>query len=133
MSKKVAKTFVGKRKTAVASLTIKPGKGNVYINSRPIETFGTASTRRKILTPLLLMPEARKTHDFQIRAHGGGYMAIADAAATAVAKALAAMSAKNKRKILEYDRMLLAGDPRRTEPKKPGRRSARRFKQKSYR
>ncbi|MEM2907185.1 MAG: 30S ribosomal protein S9, partial [Candidatus Odinarchaeota archaeon] len=34
---------------------------------------------------------------------------------------------------LEYDRTLLAGDSRRTEPKKFGGRSARAKKQKSYR
>ena len=32
-----------------------------------------------------------------------------------------------------YNRVLLAGDPRQAEPKKPNRYSARRFKQKSYR
>ncbi|MEM4020907.1 MAG: 30S ribosomal protein S9, partial [Nitrososphaerota archaeon] len=35
--------------------------------------------------------------------------------------------------IKSYNRVLLAGDPRQAEPKKPNRRSARRFKQKSYR
>lgn len=133
MSRKLAKVFVGKRKKAVASLTVKPGEGRVYINSQPIESFGNSGARSKILAPLMLIPEALRTHDFHVRGYGGGYMAIADAAATAIAKALAAMSVKNKRKILAYDRNLLAGDPRRTEPKKPGRRSARRFKQKSYR
>jgi len=133
MSKKLGKTFVGKRKTAIASLTVKLGKGNVYVNSQPIEIFGTAAMRAKILAPLLLIPEAHKTHDFHIQVQGGGQMAIADATAMAMAKALAAMSAKNKKKIIEYDRNLLVGDPRRAEPKKPGRRSARRFKQKSYR
>jgi len=133
VSKKTSKTFVGKRKTAIASLTMKLGKGNVYLNSQPIETFGTDATRAKILAPLALIPEAQKAHDFHIQARGGGYIAIADAAAMALAKALAAMSTKNKKKIIEYDRNLLAGDARRTEPKKPGRRSARRFKQKSYR
>lgn len=33
----------------------------------------------------------------------------------------------------EYDRSMIAGDPRQTEPEKPMRRSARRRWQKSYR
>jgi SSU ribosomal protein S9P len=51
----------------------------------------------------------------------------------AIARAMAAASSSLRAKILELDRHLLVGDPRRTEPKKPNRRSARRFKQKSYR
>ncbi|MEM3114132.1 MAG: 30S ribosomal protein S9, partial [Nitrososphaerota archaeon] len=32
--------FVGRRKTAIAKLYIRPGKGNIYINNQPITYFG---------------------------------------------------------------------------------------------
>ena len=130
---KVLGPFVGRRKTAVAKLVVRQGSGNIYINNRPIQHFGNDVARAKILTPLYMDEKFWKSHDFYIKVRGGGVMAIADAASFAIAKALAERSETVKQKIKEYNRVLLAGDPRQTEPKKPNRYSARRFKQKSYR
>ena len=125
--------FVGRRKTAVAKLVVRQGSGNIYINNKPIQYFGNEVVRSKILTPLYMDEKFWKSHDFYIKAEGGGVMAIADAASFAIAKALAGRSESVKQRIREYSRVLLAGDPRQAEPKKPNRYSARRFKQKSYR
>ncbi len=130
---KVLGPFVGRRKTAVAKLVVRQGSGNIYINNRPLQHFGNDVARAKILTPLYMDEKFWKSHDFYIKVRGGGVMAIADAASFAIAKALAERSETVKQKIKEYNRVLLAGDPRQTEPKKPNRYSARRFKQKSYR
>lgn len=130
---KVLGPFVGRRKTAVAKLVVRQGSGNIYINNRPLQHFGNEVARAKILTPLYMDEKFWKSHDFYIKVRGGGVMAIADAASFAIAKALAERSETVKQKIKEYNRVLLAGDPRQTEPKKPNRYSARRFKQKSYR
>jgi len=133
LRQKVLGVFTGKRKTAVARLVIKPGKGRVIINNTPLDLFGNELVRAKILTPLYLAPDYWKNHDFIVKAHGGGPMAMAEAIAIAIARGLASVKETIKQAIIEYDRVLIAGDPRRTEPKKPNRRSARRFKQKSYR
>ncbi|MCS7126677.1 MAG: 30S ribosomal protein S9 [Aigarchaeota archaeon] len=125
--------FVGRRKTAVAKLFIRPGKGNIYINNQPLTYFGDDIVRNKILAPLYFDEKFWKSHDFYVKVEGGGVMAIADAVSFAIAKALASRSEATQQKIKEYDRILLAGDQRQTEPKKPNRYSARRFKQKSYR
>jgi small subunit ribosomal protein S9 len=130
---KAAQLFVGTRKEAVARLMVVPGHGRVYINGVPVELYGNEIAREKILTPLRLDDKFVKTHDFKIKVEGGGIIGQADACAMAIARALAAHSEGLKSKILQFNRYLLAGDPRRTEPKKPNRRSARRFKQKSYR
>ncbi|RLG03826.1 MAG: 30S ribosomal protein S9 [Thaumarchaeota archaeon] len=130
---KVLGPFVGKRKTAVARLVIRPGTGRILINNQPLEYFGNEAARSKILTPLYFDEKFWKTHDFDLKVNGGGVMAIADAASFAIARALASRSEEVREKLKEYSRVLLAGDPRQAEPKKPNRRSARRFKQKSYR
>lgn len=133
MSKKHLGVFTGKRKTSVARLVIRPGSGTVRINNVPIDIFENEIFRQKVLTPLYLAPDIWKKYDFEINVKGGGMISTAEASAIAIARALATIQSKIKEKIISYDRNLLVGDPRRTEPKKPGRRSARRFKQKSYR
>ncbi|MEM0439989.1 MAG: 30S ribosomal protein S9 [Candidatus Caldarchaeum sp.] len=124
--------FVGKRKTSVAKVFMRPGKGNVIVNKTPIDLFNEFF-KNKVLTPLRLLPEFRSKHDFIVSVKGGGIMSSAEAIAIALSKAAASVSPENKQTLLSYDRHLLVDDPRRTEPKKPNRRSARRFRQKSYR
>ncbi len=48
----------GKRKTAIARATLKPGNGRIRINSVPLEIYGTEVIRMKIAEPLLLVPDA---------------------------------------------------------------------------
>ncbi|MEM1946876.1 MAG: 30S ribosomal protein S9 [Candidatus Caldarchaeum sp.] len=124
--------FVGRRKTSIAKVFVRPGKGNIFVNKTPLHLFGELF-RSKILTPLKLLPEFWKSHDFYISVKGGGVSSSADAAAIAISKAAAKLTAEGRSVISGYDRYLLVDDPRQAEPKKPNRRSARRFKQKSYR
>lgn len=126
----------GKRKTAVARATFRPGRGRVLINRRPIELYEPEIARWKILEPLLLAGESRVSKvDIEVYTRGGGFMGQADAARMAIARGLVKWfkDEKLKRLFLDYDRTMLAGDPRRTEPKKFGGPSARRRRQKSYR
>ncbi len=66
---------------------------------------------------------------------GGGFMGQAQAIRTAIARGLIKITNREDIKALysEYDRSLIVGDPRQTEPKKPRGRSARAKRQKSYR
>ena len=125
--------YVGKRKTAVARVTIRPGSGRILINNQPLEYFGNEIVREKILTPLYFDEKFWKSHDFDVKVDGGGIVAIADAVAFALARAIRDNNPEAGEQIKAYSRVLLAGDPRQAEPKKPNRRSARRFRQKSYR
>lgn len=124
--------FVGKRKTSVAKVFLKPGKGNIYINKTPLELFNEFF-KSKVLTPLRLLPDFWNKHDFYLSVKGGGVVSSAEAIAIAISKAAASASDQYRQTLVSYDRNLLIDDPRRTEPKKPNRRSARRFRQKSYR
>jgi len=126
----------GKRKTAIARAVIRPGKGRVRINKKPLEIIEPEVVRLKIMEPLLLAPkELVNSVDIEVSVRGGGFMGQAEAARIAVARALVAWSdsVELKQKYIEYDRTMLVGDPRRTEPKKFGGPGPRRRRQKSYR
>ncbi|HID43131.1 MAG TPA: 30S ribosomal protein S9 [Archaeoglobaceae archaeon] len=125
----------GKRKTAIARATIKPGKGRVRINKTPIELIQPELVRMFISEPLLIARSLSNKVDINVDARGGGFMGQAEAARTAIARALYRWSNDEelRKAFLEYDRALLVNDIRRKEPKKQGGRGARKRRQTSYR
>lgn len=125
----------GKRKTAIARAVIKTGSGNVTVNGIPLSTFTPEIAKMKITEPLALSGERAKGVDINVKVSGGGFMGQAEAARMAVAKGLVqwSRSSELRKTMTNYDRTMLAGDPRRKEPKKFGGPGARRREQKSYR
>ncbi len=126
----------GKRKTSIARAIIKPGEGRVWINGVPLEIWPLELAKLKMYEPLVIVGDLWKQVDIYVNVRGGGYMSQADAVRMAIARGLLEYANRNKEllKIMnEYDRYMLSGDPRRTEPEKWGRYSARRRWQKSYR
>ena len=51
----------GKRKTAIARATLKPGKGRVRVNGSPIHIMEPELARRKALEPLLIAEAMNRT------------------------------------------------------------------------
>jgi len=125
----------GKRKTAIARATIREGRGRVRVNNVPLEVLEPRIARDRIMDPLRQAGEEAKKVDISVRVSGGGYMGQTEAARVAVARALLrwTKSAHLRTALTEYDRTMLAGDPRRKEPKKFGGPGARARDQKSYR
>lgn len=125
----------GKRKTSLAKATIRDGTGRIRINGRPLEIQQPELARMRIMEPLILFGEGWKRYDIRVRTRGGGFMSQADAVRMAIATGLIRMSQdfEVRSKMIEHDRTMLVGDPRRTEPKKFGGPSARSRYQKSYR
>jgi small subunit ribosomal protein S9 len=125
----------GKRKTSLAKATFKNGSGRVRISGKPLEILQPEVARMRIMEPLILFGENWKDYDIRVRVHGGGFMSQADAIRMAIATGLFNMSQdfEARSRMLEHDRTMLVGDPRRTEPKKFGGPSARSRYQKSYR
>ena len=125
----------GKRKTAIARAIVRNGSGNVFVNGIPLSTFTPEIARMKIYEPLLLSGERSKGVDIYVKVNGGGFMGQAESARMSVAKGLVqwTRSSELRKTITNYDRTMLAGDPRRKEPKKFGGPGARRREQKSYR
>jgi small subunit ribosomal protein S9 len=126
---------VGKKKTAVARAIIRPGIGRVRINGYPLELWPIEMARLKMAEPLILAGELAKKVDIDVNVSGGGYMGQAIATRIAIARGLVAYFQSQELKELyeRYDPYMLKGDPRRTEPKKPGLKHARSKRQKAYR
>ncbi len=126
----------GKRKSAIARAVIKEGKGKVRINGTPVELWEPELARLTIMEPILLAGNKFTDKiDINIRVRSGGYMGQAQAVRIALARAIDRFF-KNPQlhsKFIAYDRTMLVGDSRRSEPKKFGGPSARARKQKSYR
>jgi len=126
----------GKRKASIARAFVKPGKGMVYINNKPLELVYPKLARMRIQEALLFAGDILKNVDVYCNVKGGGYMGQANAARVAIGKALVDYSGSNalKNAYLEYDRSLLISDVRRKETRKPNTHGNARAKvQKSYR
>lgn len=127
----------GKRKTSIARAIVKQGEGRVWINNIPLEIYPIEMVREKIAEPLVLVGNLAKQVDIKVNVRGGGVMSQADACRVAIARGLVEYFSEHREELMrifkEYDRHMLSGDPRQTEPKKWGRYSARRRWQKSYR
>lgn len=141
--------YPGQRKRCRAVATIVKGNGKIRINNIPVEVIQPEVAKELILTPTNIIGELRDRVDVNVHVNGGGFMGQAFASAVAISRALSGETkgAKDprdhpftrnvreeiKKKITEFDRHLLVGDPRQTESKKYGGPGARRRKQKSYR
>jgi len=134
MAKKVVNTS-GKRKTAIARVSVKKGKGLVRINKKPVELYEPEIARWKLLEPLNIAKDHIGKINIDVTVKGGGFISQANAARTAIAKGILEFTGDPSLKIafLDYDRSLLVSDSRRSESKKPLGRGARKKKQKSYR
>ena len=132
--KKVIHTS-GKRKTAIARGKLREGKGRVRVNKYPVELYQPEIARLKISEPITLAGKLMEDVDIDVHVVGGGIMGQAEAARMVIAKGMVQWTSDMdlKEKYAQYDRTMLVGDPRRSEPKKHGGKGARARNQKSYR
>lgn len=113
----------GRRKSAVARVFLRPGKGQIRVNGRPFdEYFVTEHTRLWVRQPLLATETADK-FDVKILADGGGLTGQAGAARLGIARALVEFNSELRPKLKELG--YLTRDPRKHERKKYGQKGAR--------
>lgn len=129
--------FSGKRKTAVAKVKVKQGKGNVFYNFLPYTDLGMFH-RLALSEPIRIFQQELgedPQFDFHVRTNGGGKEAQIQAARLAIARALLEISGSDtlKKAYLNYDRNMIVQDSRRKEACKPGDSKARAKRQKSFR
>ncbi|MDQ3608513.1 MAG: 30S ribosomal protein S9 [Actinomycetota bacterium] len=121
----------GKRKTAVARVTLRPGTGAYTINGRPLDIFFPRSTlQRTIRQPLETVGYADRM-DVVARMHGGGVSSQAGALRHGISRALLEAE-PNLRGELKR-RGFLTRDARAKERKKAGLKKARKRPQFSKR
>ena len=114
----------GKRKDAVARVWIKPGKGTITVNSRPVEVYFARPVLRMILQQPLHVANRAGQYDIVVSVAGGGLSGQAGAVRHGLAKALTHYE-PDLRPALKREGFLTR-DPRVVERKKYGRAKARR-------
>lgn len=114
---------VGRRKTSVARVYLRPGKGNVIVNKRNVEQYFPLLTRRRLALAPFRVTETDGQFDVVVNAKGGGLTGQAEAVQLGIARALVEYNEELRKPLREAD--LLTRDPRMVERKKYGQPKAR--------
>ena len=113
----------GRRKTSVARVYLKKGKGKVVVNKKEFKDyFATDLLQHKIQQPFSLTDTVGQ-YDVTANVDGGGVNGQAEAVRLAISKALVEINADHK-PLLKAEG-LMTRDPRMVERKKPGQKKAR--------
>lgn len=115
---------IGRRKTAVARVYMRPGSGNITVNNKDIKVYFPSDVLQIVVNqPLELVNEIGR-HDFFVNVKGGGISGQAQAVRMGIARSLVEESPENRTVIKKEG--YLTRDSRMVERKKFGRRKARR-------
>jgi len=113
----------GRRKTAIARIFLRPGKGDITINGRTLDKYFPTEALRVPVRQALLVAEMADKFDVLILAHGGGVAGQADAIRLGIARALVEFNGELRPKLKKAG--FLTRDPRKHERKKYGQKGAR--------
>jgi small subunit ribosomal protein S9 len=114
---------IGRRKTSVARVYLRPGNGAWEVNGRPLDQYLPRHVLRQSATRPLAATETEGQFDVKVTVNGGGLRGQADAIRLGVARALLKVNEDFRAKLRGEE--LLTRDPREVERKKPGRPGAR--------
>ena len=121
----------GRRKSAVARVFLKAGKGQFVVNGKPVDEFFARETGRMIVRQPLEVTKSQTSFDIMVNVHGGGENGQAGAVRHGLARALIEYDAGLKAALSAA--RLVTRDAREVERKKVGLHKARRRKQYSKR
>ena len=121
----------GRRKSSTARVHMKPGKGSITINERPIDEFFGRETGRMIVRQPLEAVQLTGKFDINVRVDGGGITGQAGAIRHGITRALMAYDETLRSPLRKAG--FVTRDAREVERKKVGRRKARRGTQFSKR
>ena len=121
----------GRRKSAVARVYIKPGKGDIIVNDKPVDIFFSRETGRMIVRQPLVLTDKLTAFDILVNVDGGGESGQAGAVRHGITRALIEYDATLKPVLKKAG--LVTRDAREVERKKVGLHKARRRKQFSKR
>ncbi|MBW1746656.1 MAG: 30S ribosomal protein S9 [Deltaproteobacteria bacterium] len=113
----------GKRKTAIARTWLKPGKGEIIINNRPVNDYFKIPSAKIIMMQPLVLTNTIGSYDIKVRVLGGGISGQAGAIRHGITKALINID-PDLRQVLKKAGFVKR-DPRVKERKKYGQKGAR--------
>jgi len=122
---------VGKRKTAVARIILKPGSGKILVNGKAFEDYFKRPTLELIVNQPFKLTNTVGKYDVSANVCGGGPSGQADAIKYGIAKALLKVDEGLRATLKQAG--LLTRDARIVERKKYGKHKARRSHQYSKR
>ena len=121
----------GRRKSAVARVFIKPGKGLFVVNDKAVDDYFGRETGRMVVRQPLALTNHLKTFDVKVNVDGGGESGQAGAVRHGLTRALIEYDVALKPALSKAG--LVTRDAREVERKKVGLHKARRRKQFSKR
>jgi small subunit ribosomal protein S9 len=113
----------GRRKTSVARVFLRPGKGEIKVNNRAFENYFQTESARAMVRQPLAATETMEKFDLLILADGGGVAGQAGAARLGISRALVEFNAELRSRLKKLG--FLTRDPRKHERKKYGQKGAR--------
>jgi len=120
-----------RRKSAVARVFLKQGKGEFIVNGKPVDVFFGRETGRMVVRQPLDLTKNLASFDIMVNVYGGGESGQAGAVRHGIARALIEYDAALKPTLSTAG--LVTRDAREVERKKVGLHKARRRKQYSKR
>ena len=125
MAKKTTVQYygTGRRKDSVARVYLRPGKGEIVVNKRPVEDYFGRETLKMVLRQPLELTESLDQFYIFINVHGGGLSGQAGAIRHGISRALL-LAIEDSRDVLKKAGMLTR-DSRKVERKKYGQPGAR--------
>lgn len=124
-------TATGRRKTAVARIFIRNGKGAISINDRSLEEYFGRETDRMIVLQPIEVTQAGGSFDIEVNVNGGGSSGQAGAIRHGITRALVQVNSEFRSPLKKAG--FVTRDPRAVERKKYGRHKARKRPQYSKR
>jgi small subunit ribosomal protein S9 len=121
----------GRRKSAVARVFLRPGKGAITVNGKPVDDFFSRETGRMVVRQPLELTKTTASFDIVVNVDGGGESGQAGAVRHGITRALIEYDAALKPALKKAG--LVTRDARAVERKKVGLHKARRRKQYSKR
>jgi small subunit ribosomal protein S9 len=113
----------GRRKTSVARVFLRPGKGDITVNNRAFENYFSTETTRATVKQALAATETLDKFDIVILTCGGGVAGQAGAVRLGISRALVEFNTELRGRLKKLG--LLTRDPRKHERKKYGQKGAR--------
>jgi len=113
----------GRRKSSVARVFLRPGKGEIQVNGRAFDNYFPTESLRAVVRQPLLATETMEKFDIVVLADGGGVAGQAGAVRLGISRALVEFNAELRSRLKKLG--LLTRDPRQHERKKYSQKGAR--------
>ena len=114
---------IGRRKTSIARVYVKPGKGQIVVNDRELNEYFPSEFLQTTVKQAITLVKMDGQYDVTVNVEGGGNKGQAEAIRLGIARALVTINDENRSPLRKEG--LLTRDSRMVERKKPGRAKAR--------